>query len=326
MRADIGWPQVWLKRGLLACYWLSASLFALVWFRDRVVGVSRFRSHAIGALWIAMLMTVLGVLYISIVVVAISHGKIGFFRALQQQWGFELLYTWFNGIQIVAAANAFHYFLYTRRQEQAKALLQLKLSEAEISLLRAQLEPHFLFNTLNSIASLARLNRVQATVDALNQLGGLLRGVLEVGRRQLMPWPWELEFTRLYVALQTLRFADKLDVRLHVGPIPEGTPFPVMLLQPLIENAIHHGPLADGERCVVDVSVILDQRYWQVEVSNRIGHTAAHGSHGVGWSNSKARLRAIYGDRASFAQARSAAFFTVSARFPEQVEHEGVGA
>jgi LytS/YehU family sensor histidine kinase len=171
------------------------------------------------------------------------------------------------------------------------------LAKAELMLFRSQLEPDFLFNALNSIASLVRLRRHEAAVNALNELAALLRNILEIGQRQIMPWHWEMQFAQLYVGLQKLRFAEQLEVHFDAEHVAPETPVPILLLQPLLENAIHHGPLADGERCEVAVHLRCVAGRIQLEVSNAVARSGGDHSGGLGLSNVEARLRTLYGCR-----------------------------
>lgn len=215
------------------------------------------------------------------------------------------------------AVNAYTYFRRAADRAREQERLRLRLAEMQLMLFRAQLEPHFVFNTLNSIAALVRLNRNGAAVDALNQLSGLLRGVLEVGERQRIPWHQALEFTQRYIALQKLRFADRLTIHLSVDGIPDETPVPAMLLQPLIENAIHHGPLNDGEPCSVEISVSAAMSGWRIGVRNAVGKRSTHESRGVGLANVESRLLAMYGAAAHFEHSQIEGVFTVTVLLPE---------
>jgi LytS/YehU family sensor histidine kinase len=194
--------------------------------------------------------------------------------------------------------------------------LKTQLQQTELLLYRAQLEPHFMFNTLNSIAALVRLDRREAATDALHHLSSLLRGVLEVGQRQVMPWQWEREFAGTYIALQQLRFADRLDVRIDATDVPTHAPVPVLLLQPLLENAIVHGPLADGRRCEIVVRLRSAGQRLELCVENEVARTASTDTHGMGLVNMRARLCALFGDDCRFEHRRDGARFVVAAAFP----------
>ncbi len=314
---QISWPHFFTKRIALALFWSGVSLAALLWYRDRpVIAGNLWRSMAFAALAATVICIGYG-LYFAVLIFLLSKGSASLSRAVSMIWSPDLLYAYFTVWQIVVAANAFHYYRRLERKQRESEQLQLKLAKTELMLFRAQLEPHFLFNALNSIASLVRLQRNEAAIDALNQLGNLLRGVLEMGQRQVMPWQWEYEFTSMYVALQQLRFGDKLEVIFDVDDIPSSTPVPILILQPLIENAIHHGPLLDAERCEVQVHLHRAAGRVFLQVRNRVGSGEADERHGVGLSNIAARLKAIYGDQGQFTYERADGNFITRAEFPE---------
>lgn len=313
----IDWGQFFFKRAALALYWSAVSIAALVWYRDHPISADNLWRSLLFAAPMAALVCLGYALWFGALLMLLSQGSISWWRGAAMMWSPDLLYAYFTVWQIVIAANAFHYYRRLRREQRDSELLQLKLAQTELMLFRAQLEPHFLFNALNSIASLVRLQRNDTAIDALNQLGSLLRGVLEVGQCQVMPWQWEYEFTGMYVALQKLRFAEKLDVVFAIQDIPASTPVPILILQPLIENAIHHGPLLDAQRCRIEVRLQRRDGELLLEVRNRIGRAQAQTHHGVGLSNIAARLKAIYGDRAHFAYQQRDDTFIANAGFPE---------
>lgn len=314
---QISWPPFFIKRAALALFWSGVSIAALIWYRDRpIIAGNLWRSLTFAA-FVAALICAAYSLYFGILVFLLSNGTASLLRAIALIWSPDLLYAYFTVWQIVVAANAFHYYRRLERKQRESEQLQLKLAKTELMLFRAQLEPHFLFNALNSIASLVRLQRNESAVDALNQLGNLLRGILEMGQRQVMPWQWEYEFTSMYVALQKLRYADKLEVVFSIDDIPSGTPVPILILQPLIENAIHHGPLLDAERCEVHVHLHRKDGRVFLQVRNRVGNGEANERHGVGLNNIAARIKAIYGDQGQFTYECMDALFVARAEFPE---------
>ncbi len=309
--------HIWAKRMAFALFWIGVTLLSLIWYREHPLRRGALRTQLLITSLLALLITFAYLAYFGLIIVLMNGGKLAFTQALGRVWSLDLLYQYFRVWQVVIAVNAFYYYRHMSERERESERLQLRIAEMQLMLFRAQLEPHFLFNTLNSIAALVRLKRNEAAIDALNQLGSLLRGVLEVGEQQRMPWHWELEFTQRYIALQTLRFADKLRVNLTADTIASNALFPVMLLQPLIENAIHHGKLNDGEVCVIDIRVTSAQTGWQISVRNDVGMRSSHQSRGVGLRNVKARLQVIYGDAVPFEFGIQDGVFTAIAVLPE---------
>jgi LytS/YehU family sensor histidine kinase len=140
---------------------------------------------------------------------------------------------------------------------------------AELQALRAQLNPHFLFNTLHSLTQLAREDPL-ATEEALERFGALMRYVLEAGRRAAddVPLEEEIGFVRHYLALERLRFGDRLRIVENVDPDTLELAVPPLLLQPLVENAVRHGltPRRDGG--TIRVSARAEDGVLAVEVAD----------------------------------------------------------
>jgi hypothetical protein len=305
------WAHFLFKRGAMALYWAALTVAALVFYRDRPVGAGNLWRH-VGAAALAIPALAAGfALYMGAALHVMSGGRLAWRTGVAYMWSGELLYACLTAAQVLLAASAFHHYARLRRRAREREQLELRL-------LRAQLEPHFLVNALNSIAALVRLGRPAPAVDALQQLGALLRGVLDVGQRQLTTWEWERDFTRHYVALQKLRFADQLQVALDEDGVPPQTPFPALLLQPLIENAVRHGPLLEARPCAVTVGVRREGGRIRVAVSNEVGAGVAAPSPGVGLRNLAARLQAIYGEELRFAHGRREGRFLAEAEFPER--------
>lgn len=186
-----------------------------------------------------------------------------------------------------------------RRQELEKSDLRARLAQAELGLLRAQLEPHFLFNALNTIAGLVRGAHPELATRAIAQLSELLRYVIEASRQDRVPLAWELEFVSNYLELQQIRYGSRLQVAIHQDSAARGYDVPPLLLQPLIENAVVHGAACTSQAASIEVSVRVapDASELRVEVHNTRGERASRaGGTGVGLSNTRQRLRRMYGD------------------------------
>lgn len=176
--------------------------------------------------------------------------------------------------------------------------LRDRLNLAELKLLRAQLEPHFLFNTLNTIAGLIRGARPELATAALAKLGELLRYVVEASRKDRVPLAWELGFVANYLQLQQLRFGPRLQFAIHHTAANRGCDVPPLLLQPLIENAVMHGVARTSTPVTIEVHVATIDGKLHVEVGNtRDGSATAHGdTMGIGLCNTRQRLERMYGD------------------------------
>lgn len=320
---DIWWQAFFFKRGMSAVFWMAISVLALLGYHNRPVGLEKLGRSLVTTAGIAAIVMLSYLAWHAGAISLINGGRQTWSQSMALLGIQDALYAYFMAWQIAIAANAYHYYRRMMSKERESERLQLQLAKTELMLFRAQLEPHFVFNALNSIASLVRLHRGEAAIDALHQLSSLLRSVLEAGNRQVMPWHWEKEFSQMYVALQKLRFADQLQVEFDVEGIAPDTPIPILLLQPLIENAIHHGPLAIGKQCKITIQLRDDQNRIRLQVSNAlINHRQAHRQHhgkGVGLGNIAARLRGIYADDYQFSYCQQAGEFVVNAEFPASV-------
>ena len=146
---------------------------------------------------------------------------------------------------ILLAFLSFQYYARFRDREMRASQLETRLSEARLDALKMQLRPHFLFNTLNSISSLMYVD-VDAADAMVTRLGDFLRITIEGDGRQLVPLRQELEFVRRYLEIEGIRFEQRLRVEYSIEPGLMDALVPSLILQPLVENAIHHG-IADRE-------------------------------------------------------------------------------
>lgn len=180
------------------------------------------------------------------------------------------------------------------------AELERGMSEARLEALRRQLHPHFLFNTLNTVASLARRGEIERVTNMLERLGDLLRLRLHDDQPDEITLETELEWMDHYLAIERERFGDRLDVLTTVPRELRSALVPAMLLQPLVENAVRHGIAAEEGRGQVDVAACRDGERLVITVSDSgPGFGRAWSPEGIGLSNTRARLAQLYGDRAT---------------------------
>ena len=210
-----------------------------------------------------------------------------------------------------------HSFLAWRDQQQRLHAMQQALTDAKLQQLKAQLQPHFLFNTLNTISAFMQTD-VDRADRLLSQLADLLRASLTMSERDTVPLSEELQLLRLYAAIMTERFAPRVQIDWHVAADTLAVPVPTLLLQPLLENAFKHGVEQTTEPTRISITSHGDGGYLQLIVSNTRGASAAAPafSTGVGLSNCRERLHAIYGDRATLSQHQFPDRFEVVVRLP----------
>jgi hypothetical protein len=191
------------------------------------------------------------------------------------------------------------------RDRHAAELRHSELTRAlqlsELRLLKSQLNPHFLFNSLNSVRALISEDPSGAQ-KAVTRLARTLRYTLTSGQEELVTLERELEIVEDYLALESLRFGDRLRIEREIDPRARGVRIPVMLLQTLVENAIKHGIAELPGGGVLRVRAAMREDGLHVDVQNPRPALAIHSaSHeGVGLHNVSQRLRLLFGARASF--------------------------
>jgi len=201
-------------------------------------------------------------------------------------------------LAVIVAAHAYAYFVRGQRQEIEQLRLRQSLAQSELQMLRAQLHPHFLFNTLQGVSTLIDTDRGTAQ-NMLLTLAGLLRKVLKYGSTDLLPFREELAFVEAYLQLERMRLGRRLEVRWQIAPEVATALIPQLLLQPLIENAVVHGIATTSDGGWIEIEACLQQMQLLVTIRNSIGGASQPGS-GVGIANTRARLKYLYGADASF--------------------------
>lgn len=236
------------------------------------------------------------------------------FGSVALRWFYELQKDVILYSVILVVCFAIREFRVRRASELRAAQLAAEVGEARLQQPTAQIEPHFLFNSLNAIS-----NRMHEDVHAadrmISQLGDLLRAGYEHDASVLVPLGRELAWLRNYMAMMMERFRGRLDYDIEVEPGLDAVLVPRLLLQPLVENALKHG-LAGGGR----VSVAVRRREGSLEyVVSDDGTGLAEGEleHGTGLANVARRLELLFADRQSLAVTpREPRGVTVTVRFP----------
>lgn len=208
---------------------------------------------------------------------------------------------------IVGGAHSIYFYRRFREREQSAIALEANLARAQLNALQAQLQPHFLFNSLNAIVALVRRDP-RAAEATLVSLSELLRMALKHSERQEIPLREELEFVQRYVEIQRTRFGDRLSFKQQVDDSALNTLTPTLLLQPLVENAIRHGiePSDRPGGVAVVVRRAGDRLVFVVE-DNGVGLPMNHensellrasrsGGNGIGLKNLRSRLERLYGN------------------------------
>lgn len=185
------------------------------------------------------------------------------------------------------------------RQETESARLSEQLTKAQLSALRQQIEPHFLFNTLNTIAGLVREGRNEAAVNMIAGLSDLLRHALKTSERQQVALGEELELLEKYLEIEKTRFAERLRVELKVPEELRGARVPSLILQPIVENAVRHGIAQRVEGGVIAIGAERRNGSLRLSVYNDGPGFPEEWEKrgGIGLENVRERLMSLYGRR-----------------------------
>lgn len=212
-------------------------------------------------------------------------------------------------VGLFAASFAIDYYeKYRQRAEEVLRLniqaaeLESKLAKLQLTALRGQLHPHFLFNSFNAISTLIRQHRNDQAAASLAHLGDLLRSIMENIDLQHRSVQHELDFIRRYLEIEQLRFGEKLQTVFDIAPQTLTALVPNLLLQPLVENAIKHAISRRVESGVLSIAVHRENDRLRIEiVDNGPGlHTDWERASGIGLRNTQSRLAHAYGSDYSF--------------------------
>jgi len=199
---------------------------------------------------------------------------------------------------IIGWALAVHYR--ARYLEFRESRLEAELARAHLDALRLEIQPHFLFNTLNAISALIRRHSNERALEMLIRLSELMRKTLDRTQEPLLSLDSELAFTRQYVELQQARFADRLEVCYDIDPGCLDIVLPAFLFQPLVENAIRHGPARRAAGCWIEIGARRESdggmHVWVADdgVGLPSGFDLARDA-GTGIGNIRSRLLHLYG-------------------------------
>jgi two-component sensor histidine kinase len=273
----------------LAEWWLWALLTPLVVFLARRYPLDRawpWRNAAIHA--------AAG----TVIAVAKMVAERAIFAWLTGFWTYLLLSTLALQLSIyaaiVACAHGVEYYRRSREREQ----LEARLAETRLQLLSVQLQPHFLFNTLNTIAEMVHLDADRADY-MITSLSDLLRRALALGATQEITLDEELSLLSRYLDIQRARFGDRLQVTCRIADDVRAAAVPVLLLQPLVENAIQHGLSARTAAGRIEIDARRTAGRLAITIEDDgpgVNLEASTGRERLGLGNTRARLQALYGD------------------------------
>jgi LytS/YehU family sensor histidine kinase len=208
-----------------------------------------------------------------------------------------------SSLVLYGAILAISYVLDSRarlaHQQTETARLNELLSKVQLDALRRQIEPHFLFNTLNAVAGLVREGRNDAAVEMIAGLSDFLRRVLQGSTQQQVPLEEEMEFAKKYLDIQKVRFAERLQLSMDVPKELYPAQVPSLILQPMVENAVKHGIAKRAQGGAIRIAASRSNGMLTLSVSNDGPSLPADWEmtrSGIGMSNVRTRLQSLYGN------------------------------
>ena len=202
-------------------------------------------------------------------------------------------------LALAGFCHAFVYFHRSQARERRALALETQLGQARLQALRMQLQPHFLFNTLNAISTLVQSNP-PAAQEMIGSLGQMLRLSLDSGVDAEVPLEQELKFLDRYLEIAQTRFGDRLAVKQNVAPETRSALVPTFVLQPLVENAIKHGIEPADTPGTVEIRIHRAHERLVITIRDTgVGLPREHpvdfvGQNGIGLANTQARLQSLY--------------------------------
>ena len=203
---------------------------------------------------------------------------------------------------LLGIQSGFRYYRGFQERELHASELKAQLVRAQLSALKMQLQPHFLFNTLNAIMVLVRQQRGRQAEEMLARLSDLLRCVLEDVEAQQISLRRELEYLRLYLSIEQVRFQDRLGIEISADDDALDAAVPHMGLQPIVENAVRHGIGRVAAAGTIRISASHTNKSLVIRVADDgpgLGAADLAEGRGIGLANTRARLHQLYGDAAS---------------------------
>src|SRR6185503_17672103 len=223
-----------------------------------------------------------------------------FIGRLQGSFGSDLLVYG----AVIGVFYAIDYYRKYREREFLASRLEAQLAQAQLDSLRMQLHPHFLFNTLNGIVGLVRDNKNKAAVNMLVGLSDLLRHTLEHSSRHEVELREEINFIKLYLSIQEVRFSDRLRIEFDIDPRTTKALVPNLILQPLTENALRHGIGRSTNSGLLGISSAVTDGHLRLTVYDEGAGLPddwqLKGSVGIGLADTIARLQQLYDDDQQF--------------------------
>ncbi|MBX6361695.1 MAG: histidine kinase [Acidobacterium ailaaui] len=309
-----GWMAFWLFSTLVSyMYNQHVTLQSLI---DRTVFVvagiavtHAFRHFILRWQWLQIRLDrliwrmLLGVIVSSLLITAIVDAyKYAFHLMTPQEKSFE--FGRFFSIFIIILIWSLIYILWhyvekERRYQLDRLRLESMVKELQLKTIKSQLNPHFIFNALNSIRALIEENPGRAR-EAVTELSNILRNSMQAEKVETVSLENEITMVRDYLALESIRFEERLQVHVDVDPATFPLPVPPLMLQTLVENAVKHGISRAVQGGRVEIISRIDGDFHEIVVRNTGQLSDSFSAHGFGLQSTRQRLEILFGQRAGF--------------------------
>ena len=222
-------------------------------------------------------------------------GEKSFVAVVEKNIAYSFINELLNYWVLLGVHKALSIFRAYQQAQLDKAELQKQLSDAKLSFLKMQLQPHFLFNTHHNIIGLMQQGEIPKATQMLMKLSDLLRLTLKENRSDLVSLQQEIELLRLYLDILKIRFGERLDVQIVLPEELSGVPVPMMLLQPIVENAVKYGvePFAKQGKICIEATRVGERLRLSVR-DNGAKVDSVNFQFGVGLTNTLKRLESLY--------------------------------
>jgi two-component system, LytTR family, sensor kinase len=308
----------WLGQAAIACeyyrYLINAAVIVPItlvatWFTIQVLIKKYFLKKRITAFWIGFI--------VSAIVFTLLRRSFNYYyiyplyypQGLTMGFFFpaKLIIELVNIYLIVALYTMFYFMRAWYEQQRLAQELQRDKAEAQLQLLKSQVQPHFIFNTLNNIYSLSLKNNPR-TPDLIYRLSSLLSYMLYDSRQDCIPVKKEMEYIHNYIELEKIRYGERLDVAVNCFDTVDKFYIPPFLLLPLVENSFKHGVSNDVGTSWIRIDLTVKEDWLTVKIENSRVNDSHNGTHngrpvgynGIGLENVKKRLEILYPDRHEF--------------------------
>lgn len=241
-----------------------------------------------------------------------------YLHALWKWFPFELLI--YCGT--VGVVYAFQFYEHSKERALRSAQLEREVAQARLDALSMQLQPHFLFNALHTVAGLIRGEEDQAAISTIAGLSDLLRYALDSSGAPEVRLAQEIEIVKRYLAIEALRHRQRLEVRIDAGAESLEAAIPRLLLQPLVENAVRHGVASSAGSSWLELKTRREGDSLHIEVDNSAsGEGESERGFGIGLTNTRARLDQLYGPSHQLSVRRLPDRFELSLTIPWRLVH-----